>query len=145
MTVEQTERTMRAYLETLLAGGDFAAYFADDVEWTTMESGEVVRGRAAVDDLIRSLHQQIFEASPELRTLVCGDGTAAVEATFRGRHIGELAGVAPTGVDVQLPYTVFYDIDGDRITRLRAYFAVSALVAQVQAAAGAAAAGRASS
>jgi predicted ester cyclase len=145
MTVEQTEKTMSAYLEALMARGDFAAYFTDDVEWTTMESGEVVRGRTAVEDLIRSLHEQIFDARPELRTLLCGDGAAALEATFHGRHIGELAGVPPTGVDVQLPYTVFYDLAGDRISRLRAYVALSAVVAQVQAAAGAAAADQARS
>jgi hypothetical protein len=50
MSVEETERTVRAYLEALLQGGDFGAFFAEDVVWTTMETGEQVRGRQSVAD-----------------------------------------------------------------------------------------------
>jgi hypothetical protein len=34
-----------------------------------------------------------------------------------------------------MPYSVFYDISADKITALRAYFPVSALIAQLQEAA----------
>ena len=66
MSREQTEETMRRYLDALVSKGDFASHFADDVVWTTMESREEVRGRDAVRDLIVSLHTQMFEAVPEL-------------------------------------------------------------------------------
>ena len=131
-TERTTERTMRAYLETLLDRGDFAAHFAVDVVWTTMETGEEVRGRDAVRDLIVWFHVQAFDATPELRHLVCGDGVAAIEAEFIGRHIGEFAGIEATGVTVRLPYTVFYELDGDRISALRAYISLSGIAAQLQ-------------
>ena len=34
MSVEATADTMRSYLDALLARGDFADYFSDDVTWT---------------------------------------------------------------------------------------------------------------
>jgi steroid delta-isomerase-like uncharacterized protein len=128
----RTDETMNGYLDALLHGGDFAEYFADDVLWTTMEDGQEIRGRDAVRDLIVSLHTQIFEATPELGTVVCGDGVAALEAVFDGRHVADFAGIPATGAHVRLPYTMFYELDGDRITSLRGYLSMTALVAQLQ-------------
>lgn len=130
-----TERTMSAYIEALGARGDFAAYFADDVLWTTMETGDQVRGRDAVRDLIVWMHEQAFDGRPELRNLVCGDGVAALEAVFVGRHIDEFAGIAATGASVSLPYTMFYELSGDRITHVRAYISMVGLVSAIEASA----------
>lgn len=132
MSREQTERTMKRYLDTLLSQGDFATFFANDVLWTTTETGDETRGRAAVRDLIVDLHTQTFDARPELVSLVCGDGVAALEAVFVGRHVGEFAGVPATDAEVRLPYTVFYDVDGDHITALRTYLSIAALTAQLR-------------
>jgi steroid delta-isomerase-like uncharacterized protein len=137
----QTEKTMRSYLDALLKRGDFAAHFSDDVLWTTMEDGGEVRGREAVRDVIVSMHQRFFDASPELRSLVCGDGVAAVEAVFVGRHVADFAGVPATGRQVRVPYTMFYELDGDAITELRGYLSMSALLSQLQEPAGRPAAG----
>jgi steroid delta-isomerase-like uncharacterized protein len=136
LSVEETGRTVREYLDALLTGGDFAAYLADDVVWTTMETGEEVRGRDAVRDFIVALHTQLFDASPELGNLTVAEGTAVLEAVFVGRHIAEFAGVPATGATVRVPYAVAYDVSGDRIDALRGYFPILALVEQVKAAAG---------
>ncbi|HEY3557024.1 MAG TPA: ester cyclase [Kribbella sp.] len=132
MSVTQTESTLREYLDALLNGGDFGAFFSDDVLWTTMETGDEVRGRDAVRDFIVALHRQLFDASPELRNVTFGDGIAALEAVFVGRHVAEFAGVPPTGAMVRMPYTVFYDIDGAKITALRAYFPMAAMIQELQ-------------
>lgn len=134
MSVEETERTIRAYLEALLQGGDFAAFFAEDVVWTTMETGEQVRGRQAVSDFIVALHSELFDAAPELVDLAFGDGVAALEAVFAARHIADFAGVPATGATVRLPYSMFYAVSGGVITELRAYFPILALVEQLKAA-----------
>ena len=65
MSVKETERTLGQYLDALMHGRDFAAFFADDVTWTTMESGERIQGRDAVRGYIVALHTQLFDASPE--------------------------------------------------------------------------------
>ena len=133
MSAEITERVMNEYLEVLLSRGDFGRFFTDDVLWTTMETGQEIRGREAVRDYIVTLHTVMFDARPVLRGKVTGDGVALLEADFVGRHIGEIGGVAATGRDVRVPYCVVYDIPGERIAALRAYFPVAALMQQLTA------------
>ena len=133
MSVDQTKQAMAEYLDALQNGGDFGAFFADDVRWTTMETDEVISGPDAVRDFIIAFHQQLFEASPEFGRLICEDGAAALEATFVGKHIAEFAGVEATGADVRLPYSVFYELEAGKITALRAYLPITALLEQLKA------------
>lgn len=135
MSVEQTDRTIRGYLDDLLGGGDFARFFSEDVVWTTMETGEEIRGRGAVRDFIVALHTQWFRAEPELKDITVADGLVGLEALFVGTHAAEFAGIAPTGLEVRLPYSVFYDVADGEITALRAYFPIGTLVARLQEAA----------
>ena len=132
MATETSERVMREYLDVLLSRGDFGRFFTDDVLWTTMETGEQIRGREAVRDYIVALHTVLFDARPVLRGTVATDGVALLEADFVGRHIGEIGGVAATGMEVDVPYCVVYDIEGDRIGAVRAYFPVTALMEQLR-------------
>ena len=67
MSLEGTTRTMNAYFESLLNGEEFDKFFTDDVEWTTVETGDKVTGRQAVRDYIVSMHRQIFDAIPRSR------------------------------------------------------------------------------
>ena len=135
MSVTETESTLRDYLDALLGGGDFASFFSEDIVWTTMETGDQIRGRDAVRDFIVALHSQLFEAAPEVRGMAVADGIACLEADFVGKHVAEFAGVPATGADVRMPYAVFYDVEGGSITALRAYFPVTALVKTLQEAA----------
>jgi steroid delta-isomerase-like uncharacterized protein len=137
MSIEETEGTIRKYLDALLNGGDFASLFADDVVWTTMETGDEIHGREAVRDFIIALHSQMFDASPELGNVAFADGVAALEAVFVGTHTADFAGVRATGAAVRLPYSVFYDVSGGKIDKLRAYFPITALVQQLRDAAAA--------
>jgi steroid delta-isomerase-like uncharacterized protein len=132
MSLEATTQTMNSYLDTLLERGDFSQFFTEDVQWTTMENGQKIRGREAVRDFIVALHTQLFDARPELRSVAIADGTAALEADFVGVHIGEFAGIPATGADVRVPYSVFYDVSDKGITELRAYMPLRQLVADLE-------------
>ncbi|GAA1626306.1 hypothetical protein GCM10009744_12730 [Kribbella alba] len=132
MSLEETERTVREYVDVLLGGGDFASFFADDVLWTTMETGDQIHGREAVRDFILGLHTQYFDASPELVNVTLADGVAALEAVFAGTHIAEFAGIPATRAAVRLPYAMSYDISDGKIRALRAYFPITALVQQLR-------------
>jgi ketosteroid isomerase-like protein len=140
MTDNETRRVMDAYLGALFNGEDFARFYAPDVVWTFMESGDQVHGRAAVRDVVVGLHTRAFTAHPELRGMLVSDGTAILEAVFAGAHTGDFAGIAATGVDVRQPYCMAYDIADGAITGLRAYFPTAALRAELAEAARAAAA-----
>jgi predicted ester cyclase len=135
MSVQATEQTLHSYLDTLLGRGDFTRFFAEDVTWTTMETGDQIRGPKAVADFIIALHSQYFDARPELKSTVASDGVALIEADFVGTHTGEFAGIGPTGLAVRVAYCVVYDIPGDKITALRAYFPITLLIQQVSQAA----------
>jgi steroid delta-isomerase-like uncharacterized protein len=132
MSLEETESTIRQYLDALLNGGDFAGFFADDVLWTTMETGDQIRGREAVKDFIIALHSRLFDASPEIVSTEFADGVAGLEAVFVGKHTAEFAGVPATGAVVRLPYSMFYDVSDRKITALRAYFPLTALHHQLR-------------
>ena len=130
--VESGRATMHAYLDALVARGDFARYFAEDVEFKLMGTDQEVHGRAAVEQAIRGLHEQVFDARPEVKSLVCDDMHAGLEADFVGRHVLEFAGKAPKGKEVRAPYAVIYDLDGGQIKALRIYGFMEALLPQLE-------------
>jgi ketosteroid isomerase-like protein len=133
----ETSEVMDRYLDALLNGRDFGEMFAADVVWTTMETGEQVRGRDAVRDHIVAMHTRSFEAHPELVSLVTGDGVVLLEAVFAGRQVGTWEGVPSSGRDVRVPYAMAYDVAGGSITALRAYLPIAQLRAQLTQAEGA--------
>ena len=131
MSVEATADTMRSYLDALLARGDFADYFTDDVTWTTIGTDQTMHVREAVQDFLAWMHTQAFDARPKVKTLVVGDGQAALEADFVGTHTGEFLGMAASGKSVQVPYCVVYDLRDDKIAALRAYIPMELFAQQL--------------
>lgn len=131
MSVEATSETMRSYLDALLARGDFADYFTDDVTWTIIGTDRQVRGRKPVRDFLVWMHTQAFDARPKVKTLVVGDGQAALEADFVGTHTGEFLGMPATGKSVQVPYCVVYDLHDGKIAALRAYIPMELFAQQL--------------
>jgi predicted ester cyclase len=132
MSVETTAETMRSYLDALLARGNFADYYTQDVTWTTVGADQELQGRQPVRDFLIWMHTQAFDAHPKVKTLVLGDGQAALEADFVGTHTGEFLGMAPTGKSVRVPYCVVYDLQDDKITALRAYIPMDLFTQQLK-------------
>jgi steroid delta-isomerase-like uncharacterized protein len=132
MSVQATSATMRSYLDALIARGDFAHYFTDDVSWTMVGSGQELRGRGPVRDFLTWMHTQAFDAHPKVMTLVVGDGHAALEANFVGIHTGEFLGIPASGRSVQVPYCVVYDLREDKIAALRAYIPMELFAQQLK-------------
>ena len=134
MSIESTQKTLQAYADVLIKRGAYGKYFSDDCTFTLMGSDQVFKGPAAVEGFIRFLHEQAFDANPELVSLICGDGQASLEAKFIGTHTGEFFGVSATGRHVEVPYSVFYDVKGEKLTALRAYMPVDVLMGQLKSA-----------
>ena len=127
-----TERqVMQDYLDALVKRADFPAYFTDDVVATFEGTDQRADGRAAAGQLIRHVHQDAFDARMELKNLLTDAGKAAIEADFAGTHTGEFAGIAATGRQVRVPYSVVYDLSGGQISALRIYFPMSQLTDQL--------------
>ena len=127
-----TERqVMQDYLDALIKRDDFPAYFTDDVVATFEGTDQRADGRDAAAQLIRHVHEGAFDARMELKNLLTDEGKAAIEADFAGTHTGEFAGIAATSRAVRVPYSVIYDLRGDRISALRIYFPMSLLMQQL--------------
>jgi len=133
MSTEETQAAIDAYLAALVAREDIAPFFSDDVVLELVDVGQAIQGRDAVAGAIVELHEQTFDARPELTHLLVGEGTAAVEAIFVGTHTGEFVGIPATGREVAVPYAVFYDLAEGEITALRIHGFASGLVAALTA------------
>ena len=133
MSADETQEVIDAYLTALVAREDIAPFFSDDVVLTLVEFGQEIQGREAVAGAILDLHQQTFDARPEVMNLIVSEGKAAGEFVFVGTHTGEFVGIPPTGHSVQVPYTVFYDLADGQITALRIQGFASGIVAQLTA------------
>jgi|1186.fasta_scaffold894950_1 predicted ester cyclase len=127
--------TMDGYLDALLERGDFGRYFSDDVRLELIGTPEAADGREAVEQMIRFLHEDAFDARAELKGAFAAGDRAALEADFVGTHTGEFGGVAPSGNQVRVPYSVFYDLRGAEITALRIYMPMDLLMRQISGAA----------
>lgn len=134
MATERTRTILDDYLRVLLERGSYAAFFHDDVTFTLMGSGQQVSGRDAVEQFIRYLHEQAFDAQPRVRTVFAEGDRAVLEADFVGTHHGDFMGLPATGKQVEVPYAVVYDLAGDKITALRAYMPMDVLMRQLNAA-----------
>ena len=133
MSVAETQSVIDAYLAALVAREDIAPYFSDDVVLELVDIRQQMQGRDVVAGAIVGLHEQTFDARPDLTNLLVGEGTAAVEAVFVGTHTGEFAGIPATGREVAVPYAVFYDLAEGEITALRIHGFASGLVAALTA------------
>jgi steroid delta-isomerase-like uncharacterized protein len=122
---------MRYYLDALIARGEFADYFTDDVAWTIVGTDQQVQGREPVRDFLTWMHTQAFDARPKVKALVVGDGQAVLEADLVGTHTGEFLGIPATGKTVLVPYCVVYDLQGDKIAALRAYIPMELFAQQL--------------
>jgi predicted ester cyclase len=129
--MDYERKTMQQYLEALRARADYGQHLTDDVVVTVEGSDQRAEGREAGQQLIRYMHETAFDARPELKNLLVDEGKAAIEADFVGTHIGEFAGVAPSGRAVRVPYSVIYDLRGDQISALRIYLPLGVLIAQI--------------
>jgi predicted ester cyclase len=124
-------QVIQDYIDALVKRADFTRYFTEDVIATFEGTDQRADGRKAAGDLIRYVHENAFDARPELKTLLVDIGKAAIEADFAGTHTGEFAGIQPTGRAVRVPYSVIYDLRDDQISALRIYFPMSLLIEQL--------------
>jgi steroid delta-isomerase-like uncharacterized protein len=104
---------------------------AEDVVFTHMATGQEHRGPDEIRRMLDYMYRQAFDATAEIKTRLCGESQAVLEADFVGKHIGEFAGVAPTGRSVRVPLCVVYDLEGDTIKRARVYLEMPVLMRQL--------------
>ena len=128
MSTEGTRETMLRYVNS---GHSDISVMAEDVVFTVMATGAEHRGREGVAAMLNYFYHVAFAATATTRVMLFGETNAMVEGDFVGKHIGEFAGIAPTGKDVRVPLCVVYDLDHNQIQRGRVYFEMPALLRQL--------------
>jgi len=78
------------------------------------------------------IYHVAFDAKATIKNQVITRNKAIIEADFKGRHIGEFAGIPPTNKEVNVPLCVSYDIEDGLIKTARIYMLASLLVQQLQ-------------
>lgn len=119
--VEKTRQVIDSYVDALLTGGDFGQYLAEDVLFEMLDVGVSMSGRQTAVDLIVDFHTVAFDAQPEVVNTIVSARAAALEIVFRGTHTGDFNGIPATGMDVEVPYSAFYDVEDGMITAFRLY------------------------
>jgi predicted ester cyclase len=133
MTVIETGRvTMTAYLDALVAREPYAKFFTPDASLYVMGTDQEAHGRDQVVGMIRYLHEQAFDAHPEIKCLLVDGEKAALEADFVGTHVAEFGGKPATGKEIRVPYSVVYDLEGEQISALRIYLSLDAIIRQLE-------------
>ena len=128
MSIESTREAITRYLNS---NHSDLSMMAPDVVFTSMATGDEHRGVEALAGMLHYIYHVAFDARAETKSLIVADNQAVLEGDFVGKHIGEFAGVAPTGKTVRVPLCVVYDLEGGQIKRGRVYFEVPAFLKQV--------------
>ena len=126
---DEVRRVIEAY-----AHSHDAKHFAEDAVFTQMALPQPFTGREAIAGMLRLFYEDAFsDAKGELRHVAADNerGLGFVEFTFKGRHTGALAGIAPTGRDVEIPMLGVYEIANGKIQRARLYYDMATLSRQL--------------
>lgn len=116
--------------ENFLATHD-VKYIAEDVEYKNMSTGEVFNSKKEVGDMLNFMYHVAFDAKAEITNTIITEKKAMFEGNFRGRHIGEIAGVPATNKEVNIPICVCYDLEDGLIKKGRIYFLGDVLAKQL--------------
>jgi len=106
-------------------------YIAEDAVYRNLSTGEVYTGREEVTGMLHFIYHVAFDAKAETINTVITEDKAVVEGYFKGRHIGEIAGLKATNKEVDIPLCVSYDLKDGLITEARIYFLTEVMLKQI--------------
>ena len=127
MKTLQEKKKIENYFET-----HDPKYLTEDTVFINMNSSELTIGREAVSKMLHYIYHVAFDAHAEITNTIVTDNKAVLEANFVGKHIGEFAGLQPTGKNVKVPLCVTYDLEENGLVKVaRVYMLESVMVQQL--------------
>ena len=126
MSVEDTRNAVTKFVDEI----DLTR-IAEDAVFTMMADGQETRGREAIQGLIQYFYTIAFEGAHETSSMIFADDFATVEGYLVGRHIGEFAGIPPTGKDVRVPMCHIFEVQNGQIQGSHIYFQMVTLMQQL--------------
>jgi predicted ester cyclase len=124
--ISTAQKNIRAYFDT-----HDVQYVAEDAVFTLMATGDKYVGREGVGQLLNYFYHVAFDAKAEIRNTLITEDKAFLEMDFVGKHIGEFAGLQPTGKEVRVPLVGCYDVENGFIKSARIYLLSDILMKQL--------------
>ena len=117
-------------LQDYLATHD-ARYLTEDVVYYNLTTGEEFRGRGKVSAMLNQIYHGSFDARLDVSVLFAHDNKAMVEASIRGKHVGDFNGIAATGKEVAIPLQAIYTLRDGLISEARYFLSLVELMRQL--------------
>jgi SnoaL-like polyketide cyclase len=112
----EVQQNMESYFKT-----HDAKFVATNAVFINMGTGERTEGREAVAEMLHYIYHVAFDAVAEITNWIITDRKALLEANFKGRHIAEFAGIPATNKEVNVPFSIAYDLENGLIKEARIY------------------------
>ena len=106
-------------------------YVTEDAVFRNLHNGETYKGRAEVGALLHYMYHVAFDAKAIMSSYIITEEKAQVEGMFKGRHIGEFAGIPATNKEVSVPLCVTYDLKNGLIKEARIFMFADLLLQQL--------------
>jgi predicted ester cyclase len=120
------QKNMQAYFET-----HDVKFIAEDAVFKNLNTGEVHKGRTEIGAMLHYIYHVAFDAKAEIKNYIITENKALLEGWFKGKHIGEIAGIQPTGKQVSVPLSVSYDLKDGLIKEARIYMLADVMMQQL--------------
>jgi predicted ester cyclase len=106
-------------------------YIHEDAVFTNMTTGESHKGKAEIGAMLQYIYKIAFDAKAETINRIITEDKALVEGYFKGKHIGEFAGIPATNKEVNVPLAVSYTLEDGLIKGARIYMQANVLMQQL--------------
>ncbi len=123
-----SQQNMEAYFKT-----HDIKYIAEDAVFIDLSNGKETKGREAIGQMLHYIYHVAFDAKADFRNKVITEDKAMVEGFFKGRHIGEFAGMQARNKEVNVPLCVSYDLENGLIKKARIYMLTDVMMGQLNA------------
>lgn len=120
------QKNVLAYFET-----HDVKFIAEDAIFKNLNTGEIHKGRTEIGAMLHYIYHVAFDAKAEIKNYIITEEKALLEGLFKGKHIGEIAGIQATGKQVNVPLSVSYDLKDGLIKEARIYMLTDVMMQQL--------------
>lgn len=99
--------------------------------YEVMPMGVVHDGEQAVRDLLPGMFKGFPDFTVETIKTHHSDDAVILEIRLKGTHLGDWAGLKPTGCSMNIPVACIFDFDEDRLVCETVYFDMATLMNQL--------------
>jgi steroid delta-isomerase-like uncharacterized protein len=95
--------------------------------------GIIHDGAQAVGELLSGMFKGFPDFTVEIVKTHHSDDAVILEVKMKGTHLGDWAGLKPTGREMNVPVACIFEFDGNRLVCEKVYFDMATLMNQITA------------